>query len=58
MRNKDLAFRKLEKVEFGLINLKRLVKTQEPVREFINQIDHLVVAIEEVKAMVEKDPIE
>tara|TARA_B100001778_G_scaffold327009_1_gene324436 strand:- start:1336 stop:1512 length:177 start_codon:yes stop_codon:yes gene_type:complete len=58
MRNKDLAFRKLEKVEFGLINLKRLVKTQEPVRTYVNQIDHLVAAIEEVKSMVEKEPIE
>ena len=58
MRNKDLAFRKLEKVEFGLINLKRLVKTQEPVRTYVNQIDHLVAAIEEEKSMVEKEPIE
>jgi hypothetical protein len=58
MRNKDLAFRKLEKVEFGLINLKRLVKTQEPVREFVNQIDNLITSIEDVKAMVEKEPIQ
>ena len=57
MRNRSLMQKKVEYLESTLINLQRIVKTQEPVEVYIQNIEKGLVVIEDLKSMIEAEPM-
>jgi hypothetical protein len=57
MRHRELIERKLSHLEGIFINLQQLVKTQQPIKEFINTIEQGKTVIEETKAIIEMEPM-
>ena len=57
MRNRNLVNRKLENLEATLINLQRIVNTQEPIEAYRININRGLSLIEELKDMVEGEPM-
>ncbi len=57
MRNRNLLNRKLDTLESVLINLKRIVNTQEPVESYKINIGKALGLIEDIKDMVESQPL-
>jgi len=56
MRNRELIYRRLEKLDHTLINLQRIVNTQEPIESYKLNIIKAQDIIEEVRSMVEREP--
>jgi hypothetical protein len=57
MRNRNLMQKKVETIESILINLQRIVNTQEPVEVYRNNIEKGLEIIEDVKSMIEAEPL-
>ena len=57
MRNRDLMQKKVEYLESILINLQRIVKTQEPIEVYIQNIEKGLDVIEDLKSMIEAEPM-
>jgi hypothetical protein len=57
MRNRNLMQKKIETIESILINLQRIVNTQEPVEVYRNNIEKGLEIIEDVKSMIEAEPL-
>lgn len=57
MRNRNLVNRKLENLESTLINLRRIVNTQEPIEVYKININKALFLVEELRDMVESQPI-
>jgi hypothetical protein len=57
MRNRNLLNRKLENLESTLINLQRIVNTQEPIEVYKINIGRGLALVEELKDMVEMEPM-
>ena len=57
MRNRSLMQKKMETIESILINLQRIVNTQEPVEVYRNNIEKGLEIIEDVKSMIEAEPL-
>jgi hypothetical protein len=57
MRNRNLMQKKVETIESILINLQRIVNTQEPVEVYHNNIEKGLEIIEDVKSMIEAEPL-
>ena len=55
MRNKDLVIKKLERVENLVVQLKRIVNSQEPREVYMQTLDKLDQLIEESKDFVENE---
>jgi hypothetical protein len=49
--------KKVEYLESTLINLQRIVKTQEPVEVYIQNIEKGLEVIEDLKSMIEAEPM-
>jgi hypothetical protein len=49
--------KKVEYLESTLINLQRIVKTQEPVEVYIQNIEKGLDVIEDLKSMIEAEPM-
>ena len=49
--------KKIETIESILINLQRIVNTQEPVEVYRNNIEKGLEIIEDVKSMIEAEPL-
>ncbi len=56
MRNRQLLYRKLENLEHTLINLQRIVNTQEPIESYRANIVKAQGLVEDVKSMIEREP--
>ena len=56
MRNRNLLNRKLDNLDHTLINLKRIVNTQEPIESYKININKAQALVEEVKSMIESEP--
>tara|TARA_B100000768_G_scaffold73343_1_gene70276 strand:+ start:618 stop:821 length:204 start_codon:yes stop_codon:yes gene_type:complete len=56
MRNRDLINRKLEALDHTLINLQRIVNTNEPLSVYKESIEKGQNIIEDLKTMVEREP--
>ncbi len=56
MRNRQLLYRKLESLEHTLINLQRIVNTQEPIESYRANIIKAQGLVEDVKSMIEREP--
>jgi hypothetical protein len=57
MRNRNLLNRKLENLESTLINLQRIVNTQESIEVYKINIGRGLALVEELKDMVEMEPM-
>jgi hypothetical protein len=57
MRNRNLMQKKVEYLESTLINLQRIVKTQEPVEVYIQNIEKGLEVVEDLKSMIEAEPM-
>lgn len=57
MRNRDLITRKLDQLETTLITLEQIVNRQEPIEIYKFNINKAQNLIEEMKSMVEIEPI-
>jgi hypothetical protein len=49
--------KKVEYLESTLINLQRIVKTQEPIEVYIQNIEKGLEVIEDIKSMIEAEPM-
>jgi hypothetical protein len=49
--------KKVEYLESTLINLQRIVKTQEPVEVYTQNIEKGLEVIEDLKSMIEAEPM-
>jgi hypothetical protein len=57
MRNRNLINRKLENLESTLTTLRRIVNTQEPIDVYKINIGKALTTIEELKDMIEMEPL-
>jgi hypothetical protein len=49
--------KKVEYLESTLINLQRIVKTQEPIEVYIQNIEKGLEVVEDLKSMIEAEPL-
>ena len=57
MRNRSLMQKKVEYLESTLTNLQRIVKTQEPIEVYLQNIEKGLDVIEDLKSMIEAEPL-
>lgn len=57
MRNRNLLNRKLETLENTLTTLRNIVNTQQPIETYKINIGKAQALVEEIKDMVESEPI-
>ena len=56
MRNRNLLYKKLESLEHILINLRRIVNTQEPIEVYKVNITKAEKMVEDIRSMIEREP--
>jgi hypothetical protein len=57
MRNRQLMHKKVEFLESTLINLLRIIKTNEPKEVYIQNIEKGLEVIDDIRSMVEAEPL-
>tara|TARA_R110001606_G_scaffold398473_1_gene577613 strand:+ start:1425 stop:1622 length:198 start_codon:yes stop_codon:yes gene_type:complete len=57
MRNRNLVNRKLDNLESTLINLQRIVNTQEPIEAYKANIVRAQGLVNDIRDMVESQPM-
>ena len=57
MRNRNLINQRLERLEHTLINLERIVNTQEPIEVYKSTIQKALDTIDEIKGAIESEPM-
>ena len=57
MRNRSLMQKKMETLESILINLQRIVKTQEPIDVYVQNVQKGLDVVEDLKSMIEAEPL-
>jgi len=56
MKNRETVNRKLEKLDHILINLQRIVNTQEPITTYKEAIEKGQDVVDEIRSMIEREP--
>ena len=56
MKNRETVNRKLEKLDHILINLQRIVNTQEPISTYKEVIEKGQDVVDEIRSMIEREP--
>ena len=56
MRNRELIYRRLEALEHTLINLQRIVNTQEPIESYRINITKAQGIADDIRTMIEREP--
>jgi len=56
MRNRSLLYKKLETLDHTLINLQRIVNTQEPIESYRVNIGKAQDLVEDIRSMIEREP--
>jgi len=57
MRNRELIERKLGHLDGIMVNLLNIVKTGQPIKDFITQIEQAQSIIEETRSTLEMEPM-
>jgi hypothetical protein len=57
MKNRSLMQKKIDQLESILINLQRIVKTQEPINVYVENTIKGLDIIEDLKSMIESEPL-
>ena len=56
MRNRELLYKKLETLDHTLINLQRIVNTQEPIESYRANIVKAQGVANDIRSMIEREP--
>lgn len=56
MRNRNLMQKKVDVLEATLVNLRRIVQTQEPISIYNSNINQGLEIIEELRSIIEAEP--
>ena len=56
MRNRNLLNQKLELLNATLVNLRRIVNTQEPIETYKINIGKAMSIVEDIQSMIEREP--
>ena len=56
MRNRNLLYRKIEALDSTLLNLHRIVNTQEPVETYRKGLNKAQDIMEDIKGIIEREP--
>ncbi len=56
MRNRNLIYNKIEILQSVLINLKRIVNTQESIESYKVQLGKAEALVEEIRDIIESQP--
>jgi len=56
MRNRELLYKKLETLDHTLINLQRIVNTQEPIESYRANIVKAQGIADDIRTMIEREP--
>jgi hypothetical protein len=56
MRNRELIYRRLEALDHTLINLQRIVNTQEPIESYRANIVKAQGIADDIRTMIEREP--
>jgi len=56
MKNRELLYKKLETLDHTLINLQRIVNTQEPIESYRANIIKAQGVAEDIRSMIEREP--
>ena len=56
MRNRNLLNQKLETLNATLVNLRRIVNTQEPIETYKINIGKAMSIVDEVQSMIDREP--
>tara|TARA_Y100000114_G_C11753180_1_gene325491 strand:- start:379 stop:582 length:204 start_codon:yes stop_codon:yes gene_type:complete len=56
MKNREFIYRKLESLEHTLINLQRIVNTQEPIETYKVNIGKALGTMEDIRTAIEREP--
>ena len=56
MRNRNLLYRKLDALDSTLMNLHRIVNTQEPASTYKSAVEKAQNLTEDNKSMIEREP--
>lgn len=56
MRNRELIYRKLETLDHTLINLQRIVNTQEPIESYKANIIKAQGLTDDIRTIIEREP--
>lgn len=57
MRNRETINRKLETLDHVLINLQRIISTNEPVQTYKKGIEKGQDIVEDIRSMIEREPM-
>ena len=56
MRNRNLLYRKIEALDSTLLNLHRIVNTQEPVETYRQGLNKAQDIMEDIKGIIDREP--
>lgn len=56
MRNREMLYKKLETLDHTLINLQRIVNTQEPIESYRSNIVKAQGIADDIRTMIEREP--
>ena len=56
MKNRNLVYKRINQLESTLVNLKRIVSTQEPITTYKEAIEKGQDVVDEIRSMIEREP--
>ena len=57
MRNRNYIYKKLDTLESTINNLRRIVKTKEPIESYKINVNKALGLVEEIKDAIESQPL-
>ncbi len=58
MKNRNLVYKRINQLESTLVNLKRIVSTQEPIEVYKTNIGQAMDLLDKIKDLVETQPLD
>ena len=58
MKNRNLVYKRINQLESTLVNLKRIVSTQEPIEVYKTDIGKVMDLLDKIKDLVETQPLD
>ena len=58
MKNRNLVYKRINQLESTLVNLKRIVSTQEPIEVYKTNIGKAMDLLDKIKDLVETQPLD
>ena len=58
MKNRNLVYKRINQLESTLVNLKRIVSTQEPIEVYKTNLGQAMDLLDKIKDLVETQPLD